>query len=173
VRSGLEIPGGEPFAGMNFAAPILIGYDGSDTARRAVREAAEFFGSRPALVVTVWEPGLAYQASAMTADPTGLGPEPVNPAAAQEVDDASKAHADRGRGWGCAGEVPRTSGRGTRLADEGSVADAPVELARKRDVAAIVVSSRGLTGIRARLEGSTSNAVVKHASCPVVLVHDD
>jgi nucleotide-binding universal stress UspA family protein len=80
---------------MNFAAPILIGYDGSDTARRAVREAAEFFGSRPALVVTVWEPGLAYQASAMTADPTGLGPEPVNPAAAQEVDDASKAHADR------------------------------------------------------------------------------
>ena len=80
---------------MSIAAPILIGYDGSDTARRAVHEAAELFGSRRALVVTVWEPGLVYQVSAMTADPTGLGPEPVDPAAAQEVDDASQAHADR------------------------------------------------------------------------------
>ena len=54
-----------------------------------------------------------------------------------------------------------------------NVTGAIVELARKRDVAAIVVGSRGLTGLRARLEGSTSNAVAKHASCPVVLVHDD
>ena len=51
--------------------------------------------------------------------------------------------------------------------------DAIVDLARKRDVAAIVVGSRGLTGLRARLEGSTSNAVAKHASCPVVLVHEE
>jgi nucleotide-binding universal stress UspA family protein len=80
---------------MNVPAPILIGYDGSDTARWAVREAAELFVSRKALVVTVWEPGLLYEASAMTADPTDLGPEPVDPAAAREVDDASKAHADR------------------------------------------------------------------------------
>jgi nucleotide-binding universal stress UspA family protein len=36
-----------------------------------------------------------------------------------------------------------------------------------------VVGSRGLTGLRARLEGSTSNAVLKHAPCPVVVVHDD
>ena len=39
--------------------PVLIAYDGSDTARRAVREAAKLFGSRQVLVVTVWEPGLA------------------------------------------------------------------------------------------------------------------
>ena len=43
-------------------APVLIAYDGSDTARRAVREAGKLFGSRQALVVTVWEPGLAYVA---------------------------------------------------------------------------------------------------------------
>ena len=41
--------------------PVLIAYDGSDTARRAVREAAKLFGSRQVLVVTVWEPGLAYE----------------------------------------------------------------------------------------------------------------
>ena len=108
---------------MNAAAPILIGYDGSDTARRAVHEAAELFGSRRALVVTVWEPGLAYEASAMTADPTGLGPEPVDPAAAQEVDDASQAHADRVAEDGAA--LAKSLGlqaEALAVADEGNVA---------------------------------------------------
>ena len=159
---------------MNDAAPILIAYDGSDTARRAVHEAAELFGSRRALVVTVWEPGLAYEVGAMTADPTGLGPEPVDSGAAQEVDDASKGHADRVAEDGAAlAKSLGVQAEALAVADEGNVADAIVELARKRGVAAVVVGSRGLTGLRARLEGSTSNAVAKHASCPVVLVHGD
>jgi nucleotide-binding universal stress UspA family protein len=159
---------------MNATAPILIGYDGSDTARRAVQKAAELFASRQTLVVTVWEPGLAYEVGAMAADPTGLGPEPVDPAAAREVDDASQAHADRvaEEGAGLAKSLGLQA-EPLAVADEGNVAAAIVELGRKRDVAAIVVGSRGLTGLRARLEGSTSNAVAKHASCPVVLVHDD
>ena len=98
----------------------------------------------------------------------------MDPAAAREVDDASKAHADRVATEGV--ELAQSLGlqaEALPVADEGKVADAIVELARKRSVAAIVVGSRGLTGIRARLEGSTSNAVAKHASCPVVLVHDD
>jgi nucleotide-binding universal stress UspA family protein len=63
--------------------------------------------------------------------------------------------------------------KGLAVADEVKVADTVVELARKRGVAAIVVGSRGLRGLRARLEGSTSNAVLRHAPCPVVVVHDD
>jgi nucleotide-binding universal stress UspA family protein len=160
---------------MNAAAPVLIAYDGSDTARRAVHEAAELFGSRRALVVTVWEPGLAYEASAMTADPTGLGPEPVDFATAQKVDDRFQARADHVAQDGTA--LAKSLGLQAEplvVAEEGlNVADAIVELARKRDVAAIVVGSRGLSGLRARLEGSTSNEVAKHASCPVLLVHDD
>ncbi|MGZ4418733.1 MAG: universal stress protein [Gaiellaceae bacterium] len=159
---------------MNAPAPILIAYDGSDTARRAVQETAELFGSRRALVVTVWEPGLAYEVSAMTADSTGLGPVPMDPVAAQEVDDASQAHADRVAEQGT--DLAKSLGLQAEplaVADEGNVADAIVQLARERGVAAIVVGSRGLSGLRARLEGSTSNAVAKHASCPVVLVHDD
>jgi nucleotide-binding universal stress UspA family protein len=159
---------------MNAAAPILIAYDGSGTARRAVQEAAKLFGSRRALVVTVWEAGLAYEVGAMAADPTGMGPEPVDPVAAREVDDASKAHADRVAGDGTALAISLgLQAEALAVADEGNVADAIVELARKRGVAAIVVGSRGLSGLRARLEGSTSNAVAKHASCPVVLVHED
>ena len=41
------------------AAPVLIGYDGSEVARAAVRHAAELFAGRPAVLATVWEPGLA------------------------------------------------------------------------------------------------------------------
>jgi nucleotide-binding universal stress UspA family protein len=48
-----------------------------------------------------------------------------------------------------------------------------VDLAREREAAAIVIGSRGLSGLRAKLEGSTSSAVLKHSSCPVVVVHDD
>jgi nucleotide-binding universal stress UspA family protein len=59
------------------------------------------------------------------------------------------------------------------VAGEFQVAEAIVELARERRVAAIVIGSRGLTGLRARLEGSTSIGVLKRASCPVVVVHDD
>jgi nucleotide-binding universal stress UspA family protein len=163
---------------MNAAAPILIGYDGSGTARRAVQEAAELFGSRQALVVTVWEAGLAYelggmQAGALSGD---IAPSPVvDVEAAQELDDTLQARAHRIAQDGA--ELAKSLGLQAEalvVADEGvKDADAIVELARERDVAAVVVGSRGLSGFRARLEGSTSNAVAKHASCPVVPVHED
>ena len=160
---------------MNAAAPILIGYDGSRTARRAVHEAAELLGSRPALVVTVWEPSLTYESAAMETDPMMGMPLPAeDPALAQEVDDASQAHADRIAEEGAA--LAKSLGlkaEALAVTNERNVAETIIELARKRGAAAIVVGSRGLSGIRARLEGSTSNAVAKHSSCPVVLVHDD
>jgi nucleotide-binding universal stress UspA family protein len=58
------------------------------------------------------------------------------------------------------------------MADVGDVARTIVEVAREHKAATIVVGSRGLSGVRARFEGSTSKAVVKHAPCPVVVVHD-
>jgi nucleotide-binding universal stress UspA family protein len=57
------------------------------------------------------------------------------------------------------------------LSDERDVARTLIELARDQGAAAIVVGSRGLGGIRARLEGSTSKALLAHAPCPVLVVH--
>jgi nucleotide-binding universal stress UspA family protein len=159
---------------MTADAPVLIAYDGSDPARRAVREAAELFGSRRALVVTVWEPGLAYDAAALPTAGLEMPPVPIDVEEASEVE--HELH-DRARQTAQDGaELARSLGLqadALAVADESHVADAIVGLAHKRRVAAIVVGSRGLTGLRARLEGSTSKAVLKHASCPVVVVHDD
>jgi nucleotide-binding universal stress UspA family protein len=159
--------------------PILIAYDGSDPARRAVREAGKLFGPRQALVVTVWEPALVLPTDPLPvpgADPlsvSGLVPPTVDPAAVQRLDHVeARAHriaesgAELARSVGLQAEALATD-------DEGQVARAIVEVARTREAAAIVVGSRGLTGLRARLEGSTSDAVLKHSPCPVVVVHDD
>jgi nucleotide-binding universal stress UspA family protein len=161
---------------MNDATPILIAYDGSEAARRAVRQAAELFGTRPALVVTVWEPALAYQATALPqAGVDGMAVPPVADAGeAQEIEDAleTRAHSVAQDGT----ELAKSAGlraEAVAVAGEGNIAATILDLARERGVAAIVMGSRGLTGLRARLEGSTSNAVVKHSSCPVVVVHED
>jgi nucleotide-binding universal stress UspA family protein len=154
-------------------APVLIAYDGSDAARRAVREAGGLLGSREVLVVTVWEPGLAYESTLPTAG-LEMPPVPVDVEGAREVEE--ELH-QRARGTAQEGaELARSVGlqaKGLAVADEVNVADAIVDLARKRGAAAIVVGSRGLKGLRARLEGSTSNAVLRHAPCAVLVVHDD
>ena len=154
-------------------APVLIAYDGSDTARRAVREAGKLFGSRQVLVVTVWEPGLAYVTEVPMPE-LEMPMVPVDIEGTRELEEELHQRAVRTARSGA--ELARSVGleaKGLAVADEVHVADAIVGLARKRGVAAIVVGSRGLKGLRARLEGSTSNAVLKHAPCPVVVVHDD
>ena len=160
--------------------PILIAYDGSDPARRAIREAGTLFGPRQALVVTVWEPALKLptgQLPVSGADPlsvSGFDPPMVDPAAVQRLDQEVEARAHRIAESGA--ELARSVGlQAEALAthDEGEVARAIAEVARTRGAAAIVIGSRGLTGLRARLEGSTSNAVLKDSPCPVVVVHDD
>jgi nucleotide-binding universal stress UspA family protein len=156
------------------AAPILIAYDGSAPARRALREAAELFGSRQVLVATVWEEALAYSSTAMPTAGADLQPTPVDVGQAQEVARELENHARRVAEDGA--EQARSAGleaEAVPIAGVASAAEAIVEMARERGVAAIVIGSRGLTGLRARLEGSTSSGVVKQAACPVLVVHDD
>jgi len=154
-------------------APLLVAYDGSNAARAAVREAAKLFGSRQVLVVTVWEPGLAYEASMPTAD-VEMSPVSVDIEGAREIEEEMHKRASRTAQEGA--ELAQSLGfraQGLAVAEEVRAADAIVGLAREREVAGIVVGSRGLRGLRARLEGSTSNAVLRTAPCPVIVVHDD
>ena len=86
--------------------PILIAFDGSPASRCAVSDAASLFGERAALVVTVWEPGLAY---AMPQMGTELVPAPmVDPATALSIDEGVHSQAEQVAGEGA--ELARSLG---------------------------------------------------------------
>lgn len=59
---------------------------------------------------------------------------------------------------------PRTCSRQTTTAE--AILDEAEELGAK----AIVIGSRGLTGVKSMLLGSVSHAVVQHADLPVIVV---
>jgi nucleotide-binding universal stress UspA family protein len=52
----------------------------------------------------------------------------------------------------------------------GPVWAAIVQAAQEHDAAAIVMGSRGLSGVKSALLGSVSNGVVHHATCPTLIV---
>jgi nucleotide-binding universal stress UspA family protein len=152
--------------------PVVIAYDGSAAARRAVAEAADLLRPRSALVVTVWEPGLAYVTAAIPLDGMMI-PPPVDPGVAREVDHELQQHAERVSGDGV--ELARSLGVDAEplaVPDDGDIASTILHVAGDRHAVAIVVGSRGLSGLRARLEGSTSKGLLKHAACPVLVVHE-
>lgn len=152
------------------AEPILIAFDGSPPARAAIEAASKLMAPRPVFVVTVWEAGLAY-ATAASAPDIEMTPS-VDPSTVLDVDNALHRQAEIVSNEGA--ELARSLGLDAEplaLADTGGVANTILDLAAEHHAAAIVIGSRGLSGLRARLEGSTSKTVSKRASCPVVLVH--
>jgi nucleotide-binding universal stress UspA family protein len=151
--------------------PTLIAFDGSAAARRAVAAAAALLKPRVTLVLTVWEAALAHAAVAPPPD-VAMTPA-VDPATMLTFDEALRGRAERVANDGA--ELARSLGLDAEplaIADVSDVARTIAETAREHHAAAIVVGSRGLSGLRARFEGSTSKGVVKHAHCPVVVVHD-
>ena len=56
------------------------------------------------------------------------------------------------------------------LVVHGEAASEIVRVAKERDVDLIVISSHGRTGLGRILFGSTAESVVRHASCPVLVV---
>jgi nucleotide-binding universal stress UspA family protein len=152
--------------------PILIAYDGSPQARAALARAATLFPGRAAVIVTVWEPGLA----GVIPDPGGIGgpAAPIDLTVVKEVDDAFAGHAasvaadgaERAQAAGLRADAVSTQ-------DDSNVAETLAEIADQRDASVVVVGSRGLSGLKARLLGSTSESVLHHCRRPVLVVRED
>ena len=68
-------------------------------------------------------------------------------------------------------EVPTQSVRDI-LTRVGKPFDEIVEASRELDVDLIVVGTRGMTGLTHVLVGSTAERVLRHAHCPVLVVHE-
>lgn len=150
--------------------PVLIAYDGSPAAREAIVAAAGLVASNDALVITVWEEGLAVVIAEQSLDGTTMPPM-MDPELVREVDRAEHDRADQLAHEGA--ELARSLGINAQplaMPDEGNVARTILGLAQERKAAAIVVGSRGHSGLRKTLEGSTSKGILKHAPCPVIVV---
>jgi nucleotide-binding universal stress UspA family protein len=158
---------------MPEVSPILIAYDGSDAARAAVNEAAALFvGSRPAIVITVWEPGLADYMLMPNTMGTGTMMMPYDPSTVQAIDKAAEDHARDIAEDGA--QLARTGGLAAEalpVRDAADIADAIIETASERGAAAIVIGSRGLKGLKSKMMGSSSSSVLSRSELPVVIVH--
>ena len=155
------------------AAPVLIAYDGSEVSRAAVRHAAELFAGRPAVLATVWEPGLAAIPVGLPGT-IGAGGLPLDMETVEAVDRGQREHASTVAGDGA--EFARSLGlvaEPQAVPDEVDVAETLLGIARERGAAVVVVGSHGISGLRPRLLGSVSRKVVEHCDQPVLVIRDD
>jgi nucleotide-binding universal stress UspA family protein len=148
-------------------SPAIVAFDGSAESERAVRAAAGLFFDRRLVVVSVWEPGLAY------APVMGGYPMPTVEEAAllDEVQhERAAATAEAGA------QIARDLGADAEAhaqADRARIADTVAELAGELGACAIVVGTRGRGAVKSKLLGSTSLALLHRAPCPVVVVRGD
>ena len=137
--------------------PILICYDGSQNARRAIVVAASLLRQRNALILDVGPPEM------VAGDYVALDPD------AMKVDhliaEDALARATAGA------ELAREAGF---RADPRSEVDSPtwsgiVDIADEVDAAVIVIGSRGLSRLKEIVGGSLSHQVAEHAGRPVLI----
>jgi nucleotide-binding universal stress UspA family protein len=142
------------------SAPILICYDGSDPARRAIRVAADILGPRRAIVLDVgplFTPAESYAVAASAASSVEF-----EHAHAEEALERAGEGADIARG---AGFTATSRGAVAAPTWEGIL-----DVADESGASAIVIGSHGRTGVREFVEGSVSHEVAKHSSLPVLVV---
>jgi nucleotide-binding universal stress UspA family protein len=144
--------------GVDFVQPeggamdnIVVGYDGSEGAHRALLRAAEL--ARNGTAVTV--------VSAVPLDVTSLGPQPPEPSElvehARQLDEALQL-------------LKGSSIKARGVEAEGNPADVILEEARKVDADLVVVGTAGKNAVERFVLGSVSDKVVHRAPCDVLVV---
>ena len=142
-------------------ARIVVGTDGSETAREAVREATELAKQTGASldVVSAFEPVASSRLREERLEaPTDIE-HTVNPH--EDVDGILREAA---RDVETAGVKVRTFPR------QGEPADAILDVAEEQGADLIVVGNKGMTGAKRFLLGSVPNKVSHHAPCSVLII---
>jgi nucleotide-binding universal stress UspA family protein len=140
---------------------IVVGTDGSETAREAVRQAVELaarLGARLA-IVSAYEP---VPAARLREEAREVPPDlqwAINPR-----EDVEQALVDAESGTREAGVECATYAR------QGDPADAILDVAEEQTAGLIVVGNKGMTGARRFLLGSVPNRVSHHAPCSVLII---
>lgn len=141
---------------------VVVGYDGSGHADRAVDAAADQVGSEGMVhVVTAFR----QEADPRLVDHLRRLPEEFRYVYDPIADEEERQHAAlqrlRDRGVQCAGHI---------VPDD--PAAAILDVARREGADLVVVGSRGLGGMQRFLRGSVSARVATHAPMSVLVVHE-
>ena len=130
---------------------IVVGYDGSDAAKRALSRAADFAGDHAeVVVVAAAEP----RARAGITEGAHLDPSEIE-RRRKDLDEAEAFLSERGI-------------KAETIEAQGDPGDVVVDAAKDADLA--VVGSRGLNPLQRLLLGSVSSKVVHRAGCDVLVV---
>lgn len=146
------------------AGPVLFANDGSANAARAIDQASALLTARTAVVAHVWH---SFEARTPAYVPVVSG---AALGMAKELDQIASEEAH-----GMAHEAATAAGEAGFEAEvcclqtERPIWSGILDVADEREASAIVVGSRGLTGISAAL-GSVSYGVIHHSKRPVLLV---
>jgi nucleotide-binding universal stress UspA family protein len=145
---------------------ILIGYDGSADAKAAIEHGAQLLKGQPATVLTVWQPFIEVMAH--TSSGFGLAPGMVD---IEEIDKAMRQSAEERAVEGA--ELARRVGFDAQprtCSQETNTSEAILAEADALGAGAILMGSRGLTGLKSLLLGSVSHGVIQHADRAVIVV---
>jgi nucleotide-binding universal stress UspA family protein len=140
---------------------IVVGTDGSDTAKEAVRQAAELAKSVNGMIhlVSAFEPIADQRLREERQDVPKDLEWMVNP-----KEDVNATLKEAGEGIESAGVNVETYAR------EGDPADAILDVAEEKNADLIVVGNKGMTGAKRFLLGSVPNKVSHHAPCSVMII---
>ena len=140
---------------------IVVGTDGSDTAKEAVRQAAELAKTVGAKLhlVSAYEPvpeGRLRQERQNVPDAMQWM---INPK--EDVNNTLKEAAE---------QLEKDGVEVDTYAREGDPADAILDVAEEEKADLIVVGNKGMTGAKRFLLGSVPNRVSHHAPCSVLII---
>jgi nucleotide-binding universal stress UspA family protein len=150
--------------------PVIVAYDGSEGARRAIEVAGRVLRGRRAVVVHAWEPVFRRE---LTARALAAGPvddiremaDGLHRALAEAADARTQEGVDAARAAGleAVGEPVESDDRAWR---------AVAAAAQAHGASVIVVGTRGLGAARSALLGSVSSALIQNAELPILVVPD-
>jgi nucleotide-binding universal stress UspA family protein len=148
------------------AATLVLGYDGSDCSKAALKRTAELASQiKDATVVVVhaYEFSIGYV-------PTGMAEAPLLMSA--EFDD----HAELVRGYAdqqvrqAAEDLGKAGVRAETRVDEGRPVEVLLQVAQETGATLIVVGSHGEGAVSAAFMGSTALKLLHHSELPVLVV---
>jgi nucleotide-binding universal stress UspA family protein len=148
---------------------LLVALDGSEAAEQVlphVEALAEKFGSTVTLLRAVMSAEILLAQSATAGPAVGDVAPPMDPTPVLEAERSSAREY-------LAGIERRLSSKGIKTTTElpeGNASDVIVERASALNVSLILMTTHGRSGLGRIVFGSTADAVLRHAACPVLLV---